>query len=259
MTFGITAAGVTAAAAVGALGMSGASMIMGATGKKGKGLSMPKPPAWEADPYYKPAQDKLMGYGSDLLAGEPNDYYKPIGEVGGSMFEDVIAKSRRDVTSAVGEDSARRGMGRSGATSNAIARAVTDKTTDLRWSDFLRAMEGRKGFMTMGNQMVSGVRGAGLTNQGQKNSFNLNAVGLESDAERARYGAQTAESQAKGDFWGGMAESGMSLAGMFLGKKKPAVAGAGGVATGMGSAGGGSPFFNSIIGEGANYIQPGVR
>lgn len=239
MTFGITAAGVTAAAAVGGLGLSGASMIMGAAGgKKGKGFSMPKPPDWYEDPYYKKTQDQLLGYGTGLLEGKPNDYYKPIGEVGGSMFEDVVSKTTRDITGAIGEDAARRGMGRSGATSNAIARAVGDKTTELRWSDFLRAMQGRAGFLGMGNDMVSGVRSAGLTYQGQKNSFNLNAAGLMANNAIAENNQKNMDSQAKGDFFGNLTEGGMSLAAMaaYLGQKKPGQDTAGTNTLGLGSA-----------------------
>jgi len=199
------------------VGMSGASMIAGG-GKKGKGLSMPKPPDWYEDPYYKKTQDQLLDYGTDLLEGKPNDYYKPIGEVGGSMFEDVVAKTTRDITGAVGEDAARRGMGRSGATSNAIARAVGDKTTELRWSDFLRAMQGRSGFLQLGNEMVSGVRSAGLTYQGQKNQFNLASVGLAQTGALQEYNAQEAkdgqQAQAQGDFFGNLISSGMTLGAM---------------------------------------------
>lgn len=212
MTFGISAG---TAIGLAGLGLSAGSMAMGlaGSGKKG-GFSMPKPPDWYEDPYYKKTQDKLLGYGTDLLEGKPNDYYKPIGEVGGSMFEDVISKTTRDITGAVGEDAARRGMGRSGATSNAIARAVGDKTTELRWSDFLRAMQGRAGFMGMGNDMVSGVRSAGLTYQGQKNQFNLASSGLAANAAIAENNQANMDSQAKGDFFGSLTEGGMSLAAM---------------------------------------------
>lgn len=213
---------------VGGLSLSaagtGMSAISALNAKKKKGLSLPKPPDWYEDPYYKKTQDRLYDEGTKLLEGKPGEYYAPLGEVGGSMFEDVIAKSTRDITGAVNEDAAKRGMGRSGATSNAIARAVGDKTTELRWSDFLRAMQGRASFLELGNNMVSGVRSAGLTYQGQKNNFNLASTGYMADSAVKQYEADQIQSgqqaAAKGNFFGSLIEGGMSLAQMsaYLGK-----------------------------------------
>lgn len=215
--------GVVGGLGLGAVGVGG-GVLSAMTAKKPGKLSLPKPPDWYEDPYYKKTQDKLYGYGSELLEGKPNDYYKPIGEIGGSEFEAMLAMKNRDIESAVSEDAAKRGMGRSGATSNAIARAVGDSTTQLRWSDFLRAMAGRQTFLQTGNEMVSGVRAAGLQNQSMRNQFNLNAAGFLADNTLKEFGVseqnRREEAAGKASFWGNLTNAGMTVASMasFLGK-----------------------------------------
>lgn len=126
------------------------------------------------DPYVGKTQDKLFNFGSELLAGTPNEYFAPIGEVGGDIFEQVLAKVVRDTTGATESSAIKRGVGRGGSVSSAIGKNVADVSSSMRWSDFTRAMEGRKGFLNTGNNMISGVRSSALTNQSQKNTYELN-------------------------------------------------------------------------------------
>lgn len=130
------------------------------------------PDFWE-DPFVGKTQDELYNFGSNLLSGNPNDYYKPIGEIGGSMFEDVLARVVRDTTKSTEEDAIRRGVGRGGPVSTAISKSVADVSSSMRWSDVLRALEGRKYLLNKGDSMLSGVRSAAFTNQAQKNSYEL--------------------------------------------------------------------------------------
>jgi hypothetical protein len=66
--------------------------------------------------------------------------------------------------------------------------------------------------------MVSGVRSAGLTYQGQKNQFNLASVGLAQNNALAEYNAAEQKSgqqaQAQGNFFGSLINGGMTLGAM---------------------------------------------
>jgi hypothetical protein len=187
-------------------------------GGKSKKINAPEAPAWYEDAFYKPTQDLLFGEGKNYLSGNINEYYKPIGEFGGKEFEDVLAMKNRDISVASTDDSVRRGMGRGGVAASSMAKAIGDSSKELRWADFLRAMEGRKGFLQLGNSMVSGVRDAGLTYQSQKNSFNAGIyntqVGIATNQAELDQSQSNANSQAQGDFFGSLISGGMSLFGM---------------------------------------------
>jgi hypothetical protein len=66
--------------------------------------------------------------------------------------------------------------------------------------------------------MVSGVRSAGLTYQGQKNNFNIAAAGLGQQGAIAEYNAAEQKSgqqaSAQGNFFGNLISSGMTLGAM---------------------------------------------
>ncbi len=136
-------------------------------------------PPFYQDEFYKPTQDLLFGIGQDLLAGEPNEYFKPIGEIGGPGYQDVLQRTVRDTVDATEESAIKRGVGRGGGVSTSVSRNVADVTSKMNWNDFIRALSGREKLLSVGNDMVTGVRSAGLTNQAQKNSYQLNSAGLE--------------------------------------------------------------------------------
>ena len=133
-------------------------------------------PGYFNDPYVAKTQKDLYGFGTDLLAGNPNSYFKPIGEFGGQELEDVIGMGTRDITQSAAEDAARRGSRGGGS---AVARAVADYTKGLRYADFQRALEGRKFFMNTGLETIGGVRNAGITSEANRNAFNLDSTRLE--------------------------------------------------------------------------------
>ena len=105
-------------------------------------------PGYFQDPLVGKTQDQLYGFGSDLLAGRPGSYFGGIGESGGPELEALIAMNSRDINKSVLEQAAKTG-GRGGGF--AAGNAIADMTTKLRYSDFMRAMEGRKFFLNTGN------------------------------------------------------------------------------------------------------------
>lgn len=230
-----------------ALGITGASagvgLLGGLMGNKGgsasKGLDF-KIPEWYEDKYYKPTQDLLFKTGRGLLEGSPNKYYAPLGEIGGSEFENMLNMSNRDIRSSVAEMGARTGT-RGGAMASATANAIADNTTKYRWQDFLRAMEGRQNFLNVGNNMVSGVRSAGLTYQGQKNQFNLNTAQMENSGMMYNKNLEMMNDEQGSNFFSDVVQGGLTGLSM-LGKKKQSDA--------EQSDGGGSPFFSLFGGLG---------
>ena len=138
-------------------------------------------PSYWNDPYVNKTQDLLYGTGTDLLAGKPSDYFAPIGEIGGKTFEDMLGLGVRDITQSAAEDAARRGSRGGGSV---VPRAVADYTKQMRFADLQRALEGRKFFMNTGNEMISGVRSAGLTEESNKNSFNLDTTRMAINQEQ---------------------------------------------------------------------------
>lgn len=126
------------------------------------------------DADYLDTQKFLKDYGMGLMKGEVPDYYKSIGEVGGSEFENMLKMSNRDITQSATEAAARTGRARGGYLPAATAQAVGDNETQLRYSDFLRAMQGKQTLLAGGTGITEGVRGAGLQNQGQRNEYQTN-------------------------------------------------------------------------------------
>jgi hypothetical protein len=132
-----------------------------------------KVPEWWEDPNYRQTQDFLQPLGMDILGGKIPDYYKPIGEFGGDEFEKYLALTNRDISLGASEAMARSGRARGGALPAVTSQLIADNTTKARYADFERALKGRAGLFDAGVGITEGVRGAGLTNQAQKNTFNL--------------------------------------------------------------------------------------
>lgn len=184
MSFGITAAGVGTALSYGAAGVTAAKGIAGLFGKKNKGgggidLSQIQMAPFYTDEYYKPTQDKLMGLGMDILAGNIPDYYAPIGSFGGPEFEAVLARTIADTTRTAEESAVRRGVGRGGPTGSSVAKAIGDTSAAMRWADYTKAVEGRGKLLNFGADALSGVRQAGLNYQSQKNNYQVNEANFE--------------------------------------------------------------------------------
>jgi len=138
-----------------------------------------KIPDYTEDPFYQKAQDPLFKTGLGLLEGKPSPYYAPIGEMGGSQFEGMLGLLKRDVSKGVDEDLIRRGIGRGGIGATAKARAIGDISTQMRYSDYERALTGRGNLLETGANIMSGVRGGALSREGIRNPFELQRTGLD--------------------------------------------------------------------------------
>ncbi len=197
-----------------------------ATSRKNKGGGSPEQPnvanvgggEYYLDPYYGSSQETLSGFGTNLLQGTPNDYYKPIGEIGGQMFEDVLAKGKRDISRSVTEDFARRNV-RGARASNVIAKQVGDFSIDARFADMTRALEGRGFLMEQGVGALGGVRSAALTQGGQRNTFNLNQQRIDLEREKFAYSQDADKAGMWSDILGSAIGAGADIYGAYaLGK-----------------------------------------
>jgi len=137
-----------------------------------------KIPEFQEDKDYRETQNYLKELGIDILGGDIPDYYKGIGESGGKEFEDYLSLMKGDVQSGV--ESAGAATGRTGGV---VASQVAEKTgklsTEARFKDYMRALEGKGFLFQQGRGITEGVRGAGQNQQLQKNTFNLDAAGLD--------------------------------------------------------------------------------
>ena len=135
-------------------------------------------PSYYSDPYYGKTQEELFPFYSNLLKGDIPDYYKGIGEWGGSELEKIIGMGERDITKSISEDFVRRKVS-GGLGADVIAKSVGDLGTKLRWDDYIRAISGRKDLLNIGTSGLEGVRSAGITEGGMRNRFNLDIAGME--------------------------------------------------------------------------------
>lgn len=197
------------------------NLFGGGGGGGGGGGSSVKIPEFFQDEFYKPTQDYLFDYGKNTMEGNINSYYAPIGEFGGDQFKKFMDMVVRDTTRAVDENSIRRGTSRGGINAKATADAVGDISAEYGYKDYLRAMEGRGGLLKLGTGITEGVRQAGLTNQAQRNNFNLGAAELELAKEAQDYKIGSSSIATQGESQGSWLDSifsgGMSMFDEFLG------------------------------------------
>lgn len=134
---------------------------------------------YATSPYYGGAQEELSKLGVGLLKGDIPDYYKGIGEIGGETFENVIKGVRTDIERGVTAQAARLGQ-RGGAPLEVAGREMARVTPALRWQEMVRGIEGRKSLLGLGAEITTGVRGAGLVEAGQRQTYqqNLAQMGL---------------------------------------------------------------------------------
>ncbi len=233
--------GMVASAAISTGGKLGAAALSKGKGGGGSGSQF-ELPEYALDQYYKKSQDQLSDVGSNLIKGKPNDYYKPLGEVGGQMFENMLSKGKRDISTSVTQDFARRNV-RGARASNVIAQQVGDFSTDMRFKDMLRALEGRKYMLGTGIDTVAGVRGGALSQTGMLNSFNLSRSKLDLQARKQASDLD----QAKGSAWSSIMQNaigaGSKLIGGYLNRDTD-----GGVGTGV---------IEGVDGGGASSGGPG--
>jgi hypothetical protein len=158
-------------------------------------------PDFYNDPLYQQSQGVLFPFGTNMLSGNLPDYYKPIGETGGTEFNNMLALMNRDTTTAVNENMTRRNISRGGLGANIIAKAVADNSTKLRWEDYSRALTGKQNLLNLGLNTVSNVGSNALNYMGQKNNFNMSAAGLQFDASKFNSQIQQQQEAQKNAMW----------------------------------------------------------
>lgn len=139
---------------------------------KGKGPDGIKQPEYYTDPDYRETQDYLKKFGMGILDGNINDYYKPIGEMGGSQFESMLGLTTRDIHKNALEAGAKSGRARGGSLQASTAGAIADAAVKARYSDYGRALEGRRSLLNTGLDVTTGVRSAGQLEGARRNDFN---------------------------------------------------------------------------------------
>ena len=134
-------------------------------------------PDYQKDPYYSKAQETLYPFGENLLSGNIPEYYKPIGEIGGKLFEDVLGLGKRDIMTAGLETGARLGQ-RGGNLAPGIAGKISEYSQKARFDDYMRALTGRQFLLGAGADITSGVRSGALSRESALNQYEVNKGNL---------------------------------------------------------------------------------
>lgn len=184
----------------------------GGDGEGGPGFELPD---FELDPFYSQAQETLAPFGKGLLTGDIPDYLKPIGEIGGPEFEDVLGLGIRDIEGAGIRSAARVGQ-RGGNVPVGIAREVGDFTRKSRFEDLMRALKGREFLATTGANVLSGVRGGALQRTGIESQFALGRGRLGLDYQKFI----SEQERLKGGIFSNIFESGIKGIGNIIGQFK---------------------------------------
>jgi len=169
-------------------------------------------PSFYTDPKFTGAQDTLAPLGENILKGDIPDYYSGIGKSNSEEFQNMLAMINRDVKTGVTESNARMGV-RGGRGGEAVAKAVGDVGTKMRYSDYLRSLEGKEFLFGQGRGITEGVRNAGLSFGGQQNQFNLNTAQMEMQQEQYQQQLKQQEDNA----WMEMLSAGIGAAGNIVG------------------------------------------
>lgn len=174
-------------------------------------------PEFFTSPEYTKTQEELMPMGLGMMKGEIPEYYEDIGLAGGQPFEDLMRMTRRDVSTAVLEDAAKRGV-HGGASSLAIGRTMGDIGTKMRWADIQRALKGKQWMFGEGRGITEGVRGAGLTYGGQKSQYGLEKSKLDLKIQEM----EDAKKERESSLWSNILSSGIgalgTIGGMAMGQ-----------------------------------------
>ena len=213
-------------------------------------MDFPQLPSFFTDPMFERGQQDLYGMGTDFMSGRIPDYYKSIGEAGSPQFEEMMRLNTEDIQRTGYESAARMGT-RGGATQSNIMKNVRSMAVPLRWADFTRSLEGRKGFLDKGFGAIEGVRNAGLQFGSQKNSFDLGIAGMEQNQAKFIMEQEAAKKASKDAMWSniisGVLGAAGTVGGAMIGGPWGAAAGAQlGSAAGKSVSGGGSGLSNSM-------------
>ncbi len=184
----------------------------GGDGEAGPGFELPD---FALDPFYSQAQETLAPFGQGLLSGDIPDYLKPIGEIGGEAFEDVLGLGIRDIEGAGIRSAARLGQ-RGGNVPAGIAGKVGDFTRKSRFENLMQALQGRQFLATTGANVLSGVRSGALSKTGIENQFALGKGRLGLDYQKFL----TDQSRAEGGILSNIFSGGLKGIGNIIGQFK---------------------------------------
>ena len=168
-------------------------------GDKPQGREL-KLPDFSVDPNIEKAQSDLLSIGKRLSSGDVPGFLSPLTSTGSKEFEDFLSLTNRDITKLVEESAARRGRARGGGVTEQLATSLAENTSKLRFADYTRALGGKESLFKTGLELLTGVRGAGLTNQAQKNQFALGRSNIEAGniADLNKIAAETSISESEG-------------------------------------------------------------
>src|SRR3990167_3110987 len=124
-------------------------------GGKSKAPDLPPPPQYFEDPDYRKTQDYLKDLGINILDGDIPDYYAGIVQAGGKEFEDYLSMMSGDVQRNALETAAATGRG-GGAASEIATKEVGRLSTETRYKDFMRALEGKEWLFGQGRGITEG-------------------------------------------------------------------------------------------------------
>ena len=136
-------------------------------------------PEWFESQDFSEIQTQLKDLSSDLLEGKPPEYYGVIGDIGGEEFEKMLANTLSDVSKNVQRQKVASGTSRGGTIQQALGEEIGRTSSELRFADLLRGIQGREFLLQTGQSMAEGVRGSALTYAGQKNTFGQNVASME--------------------------------------------------------------------------------
>jgi hypothetical protein len=136
-------------------------------------------PNYYEDPNVSKSIESLMGVGGQLTSGNIPDYYKPIGEIGGSEYQDMVKAVMKNVGTQVEENLARRNISGGGISGRLTAEAMGDTLADLGYKDYSRALTGRLNLLNTGTNALSTAGSLALNKSGMLNEFNLGVGGLD--------------------------------------------------------------------------------
>jgi len=136
-------------------------------------------PDFFEDPEFKRQQKFLGDFGIDVLGGKVPEFFRGIGEAGSPEFENLLRQGTGDITRGITETAALTGRGRGGGVSSQVGKEVGRFSTEARFNDLLRAMEGKKFLFQQGRGISEGTRSAGFAEESSRNQFALNRSKLD--------------------------------------------------------------------------------
>lgn len=130
-------------------------------------------PQFKTDPYYTSSQDTLDKFSKDLLSGNLNDYYKPLGQPGSNEFKSMLDSVTKNIQGSVTNSMANAGTLRSGGVGAATSDALAQYIPQLSYQDYLQAMNNRMSFMDKGLSTQQNINTNSRNQEGMVNNYNL--------------------------------------------------------------------------------------